>query len=82
MDKLDFETLVIPERTCAVFETERRKRPIADYIAIRNCIATEWLPASRYELTDEPEVIAMHWRAKDAERERYIEICLPVRINE
>lgn len=28
IDKLDFETLVIPKTLCAVFETEKKKRPI------------------------------------------------------
>ncbi len=79
MDKLGFETIVIPKTLCAVFETDRKKRPVGDYIDIRKRIVTEWLPSSGYLLSDAPEVVIMHWRPKgNWDKERFIEICLPI----
>ena len=79
MDKMGFETLIIPKQTYAIFETEKKKRPIADYTDIRKRIVTEWLPTSGYVFANAPEVVAMHWRPKgEWAKERYIEICLPI----
>ena len=79
MEKLDLETIVIPKRTYAIFETEKKKRPIADYTELRKKIITEWLPKTEYVFIDAPEVIAMHWRPNgDWTKERYIEIRMPI----
>lgn len=79
IDQLGFETIVIPKQLCAVFETEKKKYPIEDYIDIRKRIVTEWLPSSGYVLADAPELVIMHWRPRgDWEKGRYVEICLPV----
>lgn len=79
MDKLGFETIVIPKTVYAVFETERKKRPVCDYVELRKKIITEWLPFSDYSLVNKPEVIAMHWRPQgEWAKERYIEIRLPI----
>ena len=79
MNKMGFETLIIPKQTYAVFETEKKKRPIADYTDIRKRIVTEWLPTSGYVFANAPEVVAMHWRPKgEWAKERYIEMCLPI----
>ena len=79
MNKMGFETLIIPKQTYAVFETEKKKRPIADYTDIRKRIVTEWLPTSDYVFANAPEVVAMHWRPKgEWAKERYIEMCLPI----
>lgn len=79
MDKLGFETIVIPKQTYAVFCTEKKKSPVADYIDIRKRIVTEWLPTSDIVLKKAPEIVAMHWRPNGKwEKERYIEICLPI----
>lgn len=79
MDKMGFETLVIPKTLCAVFETEKKKRLVDDYIDIRKAIVTEWLPSSGYMLADAPEIVMMHWRPKGTwEKERFIEIYLPI----
>lgn len=79
MDKMDFEIIVIPKQTYVVFETEKKKRPIADYAGIRKKIITEWLPSTNYVFTNKPEVVAMHWRPNgEWEKERYIEIRLPI----
>lgn len=79
MDKMGFETLVIPKQTYAVFETEKKKHPVADYTDMRKKIVTEWLSTSGFVFANAPEVVAMHWRP-DGEwaKERYIEICLPI----
>ena len=79
MDKMGFETLIIPKQTYAIFETEKKKRPISDYTDIRKRIVTEWLPTSNYVFANAPEVVAMHWRPNgEWEKERYIKICLPI----
>jgi len=79
MEDMGFETVVLPKSLYAIFETERKKRPIGDYIDIRKKIVAEWLPSSGYVLKNAPEVVKMHWRPNgEWEKERYIEICLPV----
>lgn len=82
MDKMGFETLVIPKQTYVIFKTEKKKRPIADYTDIRKKIVTEWLPTSGYVFANSPEVVAMHWRPNgEWEKERFIEICMPIEKN-
>ncbi len=82
MDKMGFETIVIPKQTYVVFETEKKKRPITDYTDIRKKIVTEWLPSADYIFANKPEIVAMHWRPNgEWEKERYIEICLPIEKN-
>ena len=79
MDKIGFETLILPKQTYVIFETKKKKRPIGDYTDIRKTIVTEWLPTSNYVFANAPEIVAMHWRPKgEWEKERYIEICLPI----
>ena len=79
MDKMGFETVVIPKSLYAVFETERNKRPVCDYADLRKKIITEWLPSSDYLFADAPEVVIVHWRPQgEWSKERYIEICLPI----
>ena len=79
MDKMGFETIIIPKQTYVVIETEKKKRPIADYTELRKKIVTEWLPTTNYVFTNAPEVVAMHWRPNgEWAKERYIEICLPI----
>lgn len=79
MEKMGFETIVIPKQTYVVFETEKKKRPIIDYTEIRKKIVTEWLPSTDFIFTNAPEVVAMHWRPNgEWAKERYIEICLPI----
>ena len=79
MDKMGFETLVIPQQTYAVFETEKKKYPIADYTEIREKIVYEWIPASGFVFANTPEVVAMRWRPNgEWAKERYIEVCIPI----
>lgn len=79
IDKLGFETLVIPKRTYAVFKTAKSKRPISEYIDLRRKIVCDWLNMSPYVLVPAPEVVAMHWRPKgEWTKERFIEIRIPI----
>ena len=79
MEQMGFETLMSPKRTYAIFETEKKKRPVSEYVDIRRKIVGEGLPGSDYMFINAPEVVALHWRPKGIwEKERYIEICLPV----
>ena len=76
---LGFEEIVIPTQTYLVFKTEKKKRPVIDYIELRSKIANSFLPSSNYEIVNSPEVTVMHWRPNgEWEKERYIEIRLPI----
>lgn len=79
IDKLGFEKIIIQRQTYAVFQTEKMKKPISEYIDIRKRIVTEWLPSSDYFLAEAPEIVALHWRPNGIwEKERYVEILLPI----
>ncbi len=81
IDKMGFETVIVPRATYAVFATEKKKRAVCDYTDLRKKIASEWLPSSDHSLAKSPEVAIMHWRPKgEWAKERYIEICLPIEI--
>ena len=76
---LGLTTLCLPARKYAVFYTQKKKRPIADYEDIRAKIVTKSFPSAEYALAAAPELILLHWRPQgEWEKERYIEICLPV----
>ncbi len=79
IDKLGFETLIIPKQKYVVFNTLKCKNPIADYNDIRKNIVSEWLPETSYRFVEAPELVIFHWRPKGEWcKERYIEICLPI----
>ena len=79
---LGLEQLDLPSAVCAVFETRRCKRPVPEYEEMARRVITEWLPSSGYRLANAPLVTVLHWRPVGAaEKERYIEICLPVEKN-
>ncbi len=79
IDKLGFETLIIPRQKYVVFNTPKCKRPIADYANIRKNIVSEWLPETSYRFIEAPELVIFHWRPiGEWQKERYIEICLPI----
>ena len=79
IDQKKFEILEIPQSLCVVFETQKKKRPINEYIEVRQKIISDWLPSSDYIFANLPEVVAMHWRPNgDWAKERYIEIRLPI----
>ena len=78
MDKFLFEEIFIPERTYAVFETEKQRMPIAEYMDIRKLIATEWLSNNEYQMIDAPELAVYHWGIVGGYGERTIEIWIPI----
>ena len=78
MDKFGFEEIVIPERTYAVFETEKQRMPIPEYFDIRKQIATEWLSNNEYQIINAPELAVYHWGIVGGYNERTIEIWIPI----
>ena len=78
MDKFKFEEIVIPERTYAVFETEKQRMPIPEYFDIRKQIATEWLSNNEYQMINAPELAVYHWGIVGGYTERTIEIWIPI----
>ena len=78
MDKFNFEEIVIPERTYAVFETEKQRMPIPEYFDIRKQIAVEWLSNNEYQMINAPELAVYHWGIVGGYTERTIEIWIPI----
>lgn len=78
MDKFLFEEIVIPERTYAVFETDRQRMPIPEYFDIRSQIAAAWLSNEEYQMLNAPELAVYHWGIVGGYADRTIEIWLPV----
>ncbi len=82
MDDFQFEKIIIPERTYAVFETDKQKMPIPEYFDIRRQIAASWLSNEKYQMVDAPELSVYHWGIVGGFDERTIEIWIPVEKNE
>lgn len=78
MPDMGFESILIPRQTYAVFETEKTRNPIGQYMDLRKGIVSEWLPNSGYEIADAPELALLHWRLTDDRNKRYAEIWLPI----
>ena len=78
MDKFNFEEMIIPERTYAIFETERQKSPISEYFDIRKQIAAEWILNGEYQIANAPELSVYHWSKTGGYKERFIEIWIPI----
>ncbi len=78
MEQMNFETIVIPKQTYAVFETPRILHPTWQYVDIRKRIVSEWLPGSGFQFAKGPELTIMHWNPQGDPHQRYIEICIPV----
>ena len=78
MDKFGFEELIIPERTYAVFETEKQKTPITEYFDIRRQIAAEWLSNEEYQMINAPELAVYHWGTCGGYTGRTVEIWIPI----
>lgn len=73
-----FEIIELKPQKYAVFETEKQRKPVSEYMDIRRRIVGEWLPASGYTLKDAPEVVVLHWKYYTDRDKKYIEICLPI----
>ena len=78
MDKFGFEEIIIPERTYAIFETEKQRMPIPEYFDLRKQIAAEWLSNNEYQMINAPEIAVYHWGIVGGYTERTIEIWIPI----
>ena len=78
IEKFNFEELIVPERTYAVFETKKQKMPIPEYFEIRKQIAAQWLFNNDYQMVDAPELAIYHWGIVGNYSERTIEIWIPI----
>lgn len=78
MDKFNFEVIDIPERTYAVFETDKQRMPVSEYFSLRKQIATEWVVNGEYEIANAPELAVYHWGIVGGYENRTIEIWIPV----
>ena len=78
MEKFQFEKIIIPERTYAVFETKKQKMPIPEYFDIRKQIAAEWLSNKEYQMINAPELAVYHWGLVGSYTDRTIEIWIPI----
>ena len=78
MDKFNFDVIVIPERTYAVFETEKQRMPIPEYHAIRKQIAVDWALIKDYQMINAPELAVYHWGVIGGYDSRTIEIWIPI----
>lgn len=78
VEKLMLETITIPKRTYAVFESKDGKKVIADYfdlLKLRVQILTEWMPEMGFQLQQTPELAVYHWMPRD---ERNVQIWMPI----
>ena len=73
-----FENIRIPKQTYAVFETERSQYPSMVHLDLRKQIASQWLPSSGYRLANTPEIVVYHWFRKPKNKERYLELWIPI----
>lgn len=78
MEELGFENIIIPKQTYVVFETDRQKYPVEEYMDIRERLVSEWLPGSGYEFTEGSELSLLHWRT-GMKKERFVELWIPVK---
>ena len=78
MDKFQFEEIIIPERTYAIFETEKQRMPIPEYFDLRKQIAAEWLSNNEYQMINAPEIAVYHWGIVGGYTERTIELWIPI----
>ena len=78
MDKFQFEEIIIPERTYAIFETEKQRMPIPEYFDLRKQIAAEWISNNEYQMINAPEIAVYHWGIVGGYTERTIEIWIPI----
>ena len=78
MDKFQFEEIIIPERTYAIFETEKQRMPIPEYFDLRKQISAECLSNNEYQMINAPEISVYHWGIVGGYTERTIEIWIPI----
>ena len=73
-----FEEIKLPSCMCAVFESDRSISPMPPFHDLREQIATQWLPASGYQLADQPELEIIHWYGNPNRDKRFVELWLPI----
>ena len=73
-----YENITIPQCTYAIFETERCAYPTMTFLDLRRKIASEWLPASGYQLKNAPELVVTHWFEGEKRNQRYRELWIPI----
>ena len=73
-----YENVTIPKCTYAIFETERCAYPTMTFLDLRRKIASEWFPASGYQLKNAPELIITHWFEGEKRNQRYRELWIPI----
>ena len=73
-----YENVTIPKCTYAIFETERCAYPTMTFLDLRRKIASEWLPASGYQLKNAPELVVTHWFEGEKRNQRYRELWIPI----
>lgn len=78
MENLEFQNIRIPQKTYAVFETDRCRYPMASYEQLREQIVSQWLSNDTYQFAEGPEVIVTHWFGADKRDQRYVEIWIPI----
>ena len=78
MELFELEHFTVPAATYAVFRTKPQRRPTGEYLDIRQRIVTEWLPSSGYKFAAAPEIAYYRQTPIDENRNRYIEIWMPV----
>ncbi len=81
MENFQFEQLVIPAQTYAVFATEKQEHPVKNYFALREAIANEIIASDDLRIADAPELAVYHWYGKSEKEKRYIEIWIPIEQN-
>lgn len=73
-----YEDIIIPKCTYAVFETPRCIYPTLMYLDLRRKISSEWLPYSGYRECDLPEIVVTHWYDGAGRNKRYRELWIPI----
>lgn len=78
VERMNLETLVIPESKYVVFETGDVKNSIGEFFELigkRVWILTEWMPQMGLQLKPAPELVVYRWMP---EKERRVELWMPV----
>lgn len=73
--------ITVPQAVYAVFKTKSQRHPTDSYLDICRQIFCEWLSSTNYQLQPTPELIVYHWY-NDRKEDRYIEIYVPVKLEE
>ncbi len=78
IDKMDFLSIVIPEGNYIVYKTDKSKKPISEYRAIVESLNDKISNMKEISMRNAPHITAYHWRYDDPEKNRYIEVLIPI----